>query len=308
MSSFLGGAMTQKDYLLFQDNIRKEKANLDSRSLKISIARLIIGLLIVGFLLGGNFTNNQLLVYSSLIWIAIFIILIVIHSKITERLSYLNAQAIVIQRYLDRYNNDWKAFDETGLDYVDNVTGVMKDLDLVGKNSLFQYFNVASTIRGKKCLLDKLTRTSFNEKGIIEEQKAVLELSNNNNFVLSLETYGRMLEKPKVNERIIEDFVNNLGKNKVKRSWGFAKYLIPILTIITIVMFLFEFYFKLSVILVPVLIFGQLIIAIINLNSHGIIFEQVSKLSHCLNNYQNISHLIKQSTFTSPFLVELQAR
>ena len=135
MSSFLGGAMTQKDYLLFQDNIRKEKANLDSRSLKISIARLIIGLLIVGFLLGGNFTNNQLLVYSSLIWIAIFIILIVIHSKITERLSYLNAQAIVIQRYLDRYNNDWKAFDETGLDYVDNVTGVMKDLDLVGKNS-----------------------------------------------------------------------------------------------------------------------------------------------------------------------------
>ena len=112
MSSFLGGAMTQKDYLLFQDNIRKEKANLDSRSLKISIARLIIGLLIVGFLLGGNFTNNQLLVYSSLIWIAIFIILIVIHSKITERLSYLNAQAIVIQRYLDRYNNDWKAFDE----------------------------------------------------------------------------------------------------------------------------------------------------------------------------------------------------
>ena len=37
MSSFLGGAMTQKDYLLFQDNIRKEKANLDSRSLKISI-------------------------------------------------------------------------------------------------------------------------------------------------------------------------------------------------------------------------------------------------------------------------------
>ena len=150
MGSFLGGAMTQKDYLLFQDNIRKEKANLDSRSLKISIARLIIGLLIVGFLLGGNFTNNQLLVYSSLIWIAIFIILIVIHSKITERLSYLNAQAIVIQRYLDRYNNDWKAFDETGLDYVDNVTGVMKDLDLVGKNSLFQYFNVVRNV----CLIN----------------------------------------------------------------------------------------------------------------------------------------------------------
>lgn len=55
MSSFLGGAMTQKDYLLFQDNIRKEKANLDSRSLKISIARLIIGLLIVGFFIRRQF-------------------------------------------------------------------------------------------------------------------------------------------------------------------------------------------------------------------------------------------------------------
>ena len=68
-------------------------------------------------------------------------------------MSYLNAQAIVIQRYLDRYNNDWKAFDETGLDYVDNVTGVMKDLDLVGKNSLFQYFNVRFVVRNV-CLIN----------------------------------------------------------------------------------------------------------------------------------------------------------
>ncbi|MFR2446148.1 MAG: hypothetical protein ACLS7Y_05690 [Thomasclavelia spiroformis] len=76
---------------------------------------------------------------------------------------------------------------------------------------MFQYFNVASTIRGKKCLLDKLTRKVLMKK-VLLKTKAVLELSNNNNFVLSLETYGRMLEKPKVNERIIEDFVNNLGK------------------------------------------------------------------------------------------------
>lgn len=35
-----------------------------------------------------------------------------------------------------------------------------------------------------------------------------------------METYGRMLEKPKVNERIIEDFVNNLGKIKLNGAGG----------------------------------------------------------------------------------------
>lgn len=190
MSSFLGGAMTQKDYTIFQDEIRKEKNSLDRRSLRISIARLITGLLIIGFLLAGNFANNDIYFILSLIGTVIFISLIVVHGRVIDRLSYLNAQVIVIQRYLERYSDGWKQFDENGLDYVDNVTGVMKDLDLVGRNSLFQYLNVGNSLRGKKRLIAKLTRTSFDELLIIQEQQAVQELANNNSFVLSLETFG----------------------------------------------------------------------------------------------------------------------
>lgn len=306
MSSFLGGAMTQKDYTIFQDEIRKEKNSLDRRSLRISIARLITGLLIIGFLLAGNFANNDIYFILSLIGTVIFISLIVVHGRVIDRLSYLNAQVIVIQRYLERYSDGWKQFDENGLDYVDNVTGVMKDLDLVGRNSLFQYLNVGNSLRGKKRLIAKLTRTSFDELLIIQEQQAVQELANNNSFVLSLETFGRMLEKPKVIEKIIEEFVTNLKDTKINRSWGFICYLIPILTIIAIIMFLFNIMFKLAVIIVPVLIFGQLILAIINLSKNSLIFEQVSKLSQCLNNYQNICHLIEQTKFNTSHLIELQ--
>lgn len=298
--------MKQQDYIIFQEKLRKEKEELDSKSLKISIARLIIGLLVIGFLLVGNFGHNSLFYGLSLLCVGLFIVLIIIHGRIIDRLSYLNTQLIVVWRYLQRYSDGWKQFDEMGLDYVDEVSGVMKDLDLVGRNSLFQYLNTASSIRGKKRLIDKLTRSSFEEQLIIQEQEAVEELSHNDQFVLALETYGRMLDKPKVTEVIIEEFVSNLKETKISRSWGMIKYLIPILTIIAVVMFLFDIYFKLAVIMVPVLIFGQLIISVINLRKNSLIFEQVSKLSQCLTNYQNISCLVEQTKFTSSHLLKLQ--
>ena len=306
MSSFLSGTMNQNDYLLFQDELTKEKNDLANSSLKLSIARLVIGLLIIGFLLGGNFAKKQLLLVLAIICLVIFIVLIFIHGKVAARLNYLTAQTIVVERYLARYSDEWKAFEETGTDYVETISGVMKDLDLVGNNSLFQYLNTASSLRGKKRLLEKLTRVDFDEKQIVQEQAAVQELSHNNTFVLTFETFGKMFEKPKVTERVIEEIEVGLKNLKIGRSWGFVRYLIPILTLVTIIMFCFDLYFKVVVIIAPVLIFGQLIIALINLRRHSLVFEQVSKLSQCLNNYQNMSHLVKETTFVSTHLSKQQ--
>lgn len=64
----------------------------------------------------------------------------------------------VIENYLARFINKWKEFEKQVLIISRQITGVMKDLDIVGNNSLFQYLNTANTLRGKKRLLSKLTR------------------------------------------------------------------------------------------------------------------------------------------------------
>lgn len=76
--------MKQQDYIIFQEKPRKEKEELDSKSLKISIARLIIGLLVIGFLLVGNFGHNSLFYGLSLLCVGLFIVLIIIHGRIID--------------------------------------------------------------------------------------------------------------------------------------------------------------------------------------------------------------------------------
>ena len=180
--------MNRNDYLLFQNKILKEIKELESRSLKISIFRFVAGILILIFLLSGYFLKLEYLYIFMIITIMTFILLVFKHIKISDNLTYLKAKLIVIENYLARFDNKWKEFEETGLDYIDQITGVMKDLDIVGNNSLFQYLNTAITLRGKKRLLTKLTRSEFDHNLLIQEQEAIKELGDKDDFVIDIET------------------------------------------------------------------------------------------------------------------------
>ncbi|MFQ8705118.1 MAG: MutS family DNA mismatch repair protein [Thomasclavelia sp.] len=298
--------MECNDYLLFQNKLIKEIKDLESSSLKISVFRFIAGTLILVFLLSGYFLKLEYIYLFMIIAIIIFILLVFKHTKITDQLTYLKAKSKVIENYLARFDNKWKEFEETGLDYIEQITGVMKDLDIVGNNSLFQYLNTANTLRGKKRLLSKLTRNEFDHDLLIQEQIAVKELGERNDFVINIETYGKMLLKPKMIEKVIEEFIVNIYTKQRWKKWKLVRYIIPILTIIALIMFLFDYIFKLAVILLPVLIFGQWIIAIINLNKNSELFKQITQISKCLTSYQNICELIEKTTFRSVHINNLK--
>ena len=265
--------MNRNDYLLFQNKILKEIKELESRSLKISIFRFVAGILILIFLLSGYFLKLEYLYIFMIITIMTFILLVFKHIKISDNLTYLKAKLIVIENYLARFDNKWKEFEETGLDYIDQITGVMKDLDIVGNNSLFQYLNTAITLRGKKRLLTKLTRSEFDHNLLIQEQEAIKELGDKDDFVIDIETYGKMLIKPKMIEKVIEEFIINISAKQKWKRWRMVRYIIPFLTIIALIIFLFDYIFKLAVILLPVLVFGQWIVAVINLSKNSDLFR-----------------------------------
>ncbi|WRK52280.1 hypothetical protein SD457_17835 [Coprobacillaceae bacterium CR2/5/TPMF4] len=86
------------------------------------------------------------------------------------------------------------------------MSGPVKDLDLAGQNSLYQFLNTATSSLGKKRLIDKLTRKSFDYKAIIQEQQAVEELGEKLDFVLETETYGKMTKEYYLGERAVNDF------------------------------------------------------------------------------------------------------
>ncbi|MFQ7172076.1 MAG: hypothetical protein ACLRQF_08315 [Thomasclavelia ramosa] len=107
----------------------------------------------------------------------------------------------------------------------------------VGNNSLFQYLNTASTRSGKIRLLHKLTRRDYDINTLIEEQEAVKELGDNDDFVIDIETYGKMIKKPKFVEKTVEEFINGIKDYQISYDLKLLLIIIPILTIIMFLMF-----------------------------------------------------------------------
>ena len=298
--------MKYDDYLVVQNKINNDVVSLKKRSTTISLLRFLtmIGCLIC--LLVGYFFNREYLYIIALVLVILFSYLVYLHSQVTNQLMYFEAKLVVINDYLARFEDKWHSFKENGADYVNKISGLMKDLDIVGNNSLFQYLNTASTRSGKIRLLHKLTRRDYDINTLIEEQEAVKELGDNDDFVIDIETYGKMIKKPKFVEKTVEEFINGIKDYQISYDLKLLLIIIPILTIIMFLMFTFNIMFKVAVIAVAILIFGQWISTLIFLPKHSEIFKQVSDLSKCLNSYQNICRLTLQTTFTSKHLNKLK--
>ena len=120
-----------------KDNLDKQIKQLESATFKISMLRLLVGLSIIVLLLVSYFYKLDLLVYVCVLLLVLFMGLVYYYNKLNQKLSYLKAKAQVVLRYLQRFNHDWKEFEETGSEFFSEMSGPVKDLDLAGQNSLY---------------------------------------------------------------------------------------------------------------------------------------------------------------------------
>lgn len=285
-----------------KDNLDKQIKQLESATFKISMLRLLVGLSIIVLLLVSYFYKLDLLVYVCFLLLVIFMGLVYYYNKLNQMLSYLKAKAQVVLRYLQRFNHDWKEFEETGSDFFSEMSGPVKDLDLAGQNSLYQFLNTATSSLGKKRLIDKLTRKSFDYKALIQEQQAVEELGEKLDFVLETETYGKMTKEYYLGERAVNDFLKLIKDHNSSNKLTFLNYLIPVITIVAILLFCFKIGFQYMIILVPLLIMGQLFFAALMLLKNRNLFDCSAKLSSSLEYYLNVCNLVSENDFNTNHL------
>lgn len=110
------------------------------------------------------------------------------HNKVKEKINLINCKINVINKYLKRIDGSWIDFKEDGSDLYKNEDYLSKDLDLLGKYSLFQYINVGYTKKGKENLYSLFHNNSFNIEEIINRQNIVKELSRNIDFSIDFQT------------------------------------------------------------------------------------------------------------------------
>ena len=184
-------------------------------SLIASFRMVVFILLIFSFLMGKN---NTLFNAIGVVLIVLFLLLIIVHDHYYKKLDYYQKFINVLNEYKFRINGKWKKFVDTGFEF---ETDMFKDLNIVGKNSLFQYLNVCKTIKKRKKLISRLSNKNISRKDIIKNQESVKELSNNPKFMVDFQVNMMIFDEKKVD--LFDDIVildNKVGSKILDVSIG----------------------------------------------------------------------------------------
>jgi len=132
----------------------------------------------------------------------VFLIVCIYHDKARKHKRYYQFSLDIINEYQKRINNTWYDFDDLGEDLVDENQDFLFDLDIVGKNSLFQYLNIAKSLGGRERLINQLSNTAINKEDLYKQQQAIIELSKNLEFCIQFQVMLR--EDKGINDYLVK--------------------------------------------------------------------------------------------------------
>jgi len=130
--------------------------------------------------------------FGGALLIAIFVGLVIKHGKIKRKIAIIGHKIFLNEKMLDRQNGTWTNFkvkEEWGRD--DNHP-YAKDLDIFGKNSLFQFLDETCTYYGSEALADMLSTIERDLSTITSRQQSIEELAAKIDFCQELQALGMM--------------------------------------------------------------------------------------------------------------------
>ena len=190
-------------------NELKNKANerlteLKKKSSLISVLRLISFVGGIPFLIAGISDKKGMYIFAGAYLLITFFFLIYVHACFNKMISHDETYINVLDRYLNRLNGNWMQETDDGGEFLTQEDVLSRDIDLLGKNSLYQYISIAHTPKGRRRLADTLSLKTDNLSVRSERYKAVKELSLADEFRYEFETRtmknSKLLEAPEVVE------------------------------------------------------------------------------------------------------------
>jgi DNA mismatch repair ATPase MutS len=147
---------------------------------------------IIALILVIWFANEREAIYTTLTFLValpIFIFLVKKHQKVIAQKKHFQYLKLINEKETKRLEGKFDEFENTGEKYLDETHSYSADLDIFGKNSLFQYLTHTVTPLGEQVLVDWLLQ-SANAPEINLKQEAVRELGQKIDFLQNFEATG----------------------------------------------------------------------------------------------------------------------
>ena len=160
------------------------------RDKSLGVAKVALGLAAVFLLV--RFVHEQHGIWPLLIVVAAFVVLIVVHERVLKRVQRIKVLINFYERGVARLDGLWVGTGETGERFIDPTHPYSRDLDILGRGSLFELLCTLRTRAGEETLAQWLLTPSEPEE-ICARQSAAQELQNRNEFRERLFTAGNRL-------------------------------------------------------------------------------------------------------------------
>lgn len=278
--------------------IYKRKANIISVIRFFLMSASLLGLLV------GYFQEFDFLYIIAGLCFLTFMVLVMYHDHLKKQCDYYQSLSDVCLQHVMRHEGKWKNFDVDGYEFIDDQKELSDDLDLFGKNSLFQMMNIAFTKRGKRKFANALIHPENSRDDLMLIQESVQELSLMKDFVICIETYGKMISCTYENR--IDDFIeDDINSNYHKKRLHL--YILPVMTLLSLFLAIFKIGLPYSYIICEIGFVSQLCLSFLMLRKHSHMFSPIQNFEKGLESYLSIFKEIEKTKFQTVFLKQLKA-
>lgn len=299
--------MDAKDF--YSKKINDTVSNLNKTKKSLSINAWVRGLtfvfgIIISFLF-FKYTSNLLGFSSIVIFLFLLIFFVKKSTLLNQKINYLNILLKLNQDEQKALENDFSNFYD-GNEFINTRHDFSFDLDIFGKNSIYQMLNRAFTKRGKTLMAKKLENPLIEANQIIEKQNTVEELSKDMNLIQDFLTNASISAQEEKNTHSDNSNSSDIFQNKFSNTfWKIALIIFPIISISVILLVSFS-------------IFSEKILylyTIIALSIIGIFIKYINKIHATLTKqakihrrYSDLLLIIEKSVFQSSELKNLQSK
>ena len=282
----------------------QQKEKLDKRSFIISTARLF-AFLSAGVIFYFAFKNELTILWIlGFIFLVLFIILMQAHAKLFSKRSFLSNLILINEQELLSIKGDNSNF-ANGKEFEIDYHDFSLDLDIFGNQSIYQMVNRTKTSNGAKVLANWFNKPLSNKIDIVNRQQAAHELSPMLEYRQQFAAKGMMVEEKTADFDFLYDWPNQANIFYSKPIFKILLTLIPIINIINI--FLYSFDFIGGKILALSLVSTLVFVGFYQKKIHKI-HQKLSKRSQLLNKYVSLFDQIESMEFSSVLLKEIQEK
>lgn len=303
--------MTRPDYQPLLDDCTAKLAREQKRANRISWTRLAVFLLTVACAVPGFQHTQWAGPLALLLGTAVFCVLVRRLNRVQADIRFLQARGEVLEAYLARLGDGWRTFPDTGEEFL-GEDAPARDLNLFGKDSLYQFLCAAKSPNGRKVLADRLLNRMPSVPEILPRQRAVQELSEDWDFLLELQTLSAQLpaEKRGEGQRSIEDFQKLAAEPRPKTPLALTIliWLLPCVTLFTLVSAVLQIRTELSLALCSCLVCLQLLITFLGFLRNQKLLAPLYAFCQGISAYRAIFALAERQTFQCPYLQSLREK